>query len=149
MAVVSQVVNLLDDKFQLVTLMPGDEVPEWATSRITNPAVLATVPPIVPDEPQSVTEVVAHPDAKDAYAGLNKAELVALAKDRDLDTSGNKPDIIARLKEADKAADDDADVDVFSLSVDELKALAERHGIDIGEATTDVEIATIIQQAKE
>ena len=71
---------------------------------------------------------------------------MALCVERELDASGNKPDLVARLQEADKATDD---VDVFAMNIDELKALAEKRGIDIGNASTDVEIATIIEQAGE
>lgn len=43
----------------------------------------------------------AAPSPSDAYPGLNKAELVELAKIRGIDSSGTKGDIVVRLEAAD------------------------------------------------
>lgn len=56
--------------------------------------------------PSALTGVIQPPAAvnelpsDDGLDDLKKAELVALAKERGLDTSGNKPDLIERLRSA-------------------------------------------------
>lgn len=140
MAVVSKTVNLIDDSFRLVTLHPGDEIPDWAEGIITNPAVLATVPPIVVSDPE--------PEEKVDYAALSKVELIKLCNDRGIDSSGNKPDMQARLLAADEASAAEAEqVDVWSLSEEELLQIAAERNIDIGEATTTAELAAALEQA--
>lgn len=149
-------VNLMDANFKCVTLHAGDEIPEWALDRITNPS-------LVDDSVAETVEVAAQPivpvDASSArvevkaglYDALKKDELIALANERGIDATGNKPDIIARLEAADAAAtsEGDGDVDVWSLDVAELQKLAADRGIDLGDASTTAEMATIIDAAGE
>lgn len=145
---VEQTINLLDDSFQLVTLQHGDEIPDWAIPRITNPAAICScgdvVAPIIPEtvEPPVLVDVV-------DYSTLNRKELDALCTERGLDITGNKPDLIERLEESDAAADasEDDEVDVWSLDLAELTKLAQERGIDIGDATGSEEIAALIMQA--
>lgn len=161
---VCQTINLLDENFNVLTLRPGDTVPEWAESRITNPAVIApdetentgseSGTPVDPNgsggsgEPDPVK-----PEVVD-YKKLDKEALGNLLAERELDTSkANKPVLIERLIAADKAAEDavteneDEDIDVWTMSVEELKAHAEKHNIDVGDAETTNELAAIIEQA--
>ncbi|MEV8338535.1 SAP domain-containing protein [Leucobacter sp. NPDC077196] len=155
---VCQTVNLLDDQFQLVTLLPGDDVPTWAQKRVTNPAVVADAsaenpsnaapasapvePVAAPGTPEAVTE--------DKYSKLKNPELAAMLKERGLDATGNKAAMTERLKEADKAAEQPPaeDVDIWSMNVDELKAFAAENSIDVGEAATSEELAAVIELAR-
>lgn len=141
MSVVSTVVNLLDDNFQLVTLKPGDEIPAWAADRFTNPEVIATEPPRVAEERGEETE-----DAPTGYSALKKAELEALCEARGLDKVGNKPDLISRLEAADAAP---VEIDLWSMDEGELRALAAERGVDVGEASTTAELAAALEQAEE
>jgi hypothetical protein len=56
--------------------------------------VIEPTPELEPVEPEAIPEP---PD----FSDLTKAELIAEAEDRGLDTSGNKPDIIERLEASD------------------------------------------------
>lgn len=149
MPVVKKVVNLLDPDYNLVTLHPGDEVPEWALERVTNESVLAAAAPRVEDnstwDPALATELSA----------LKKAELVALCEARGFNASGTKDDLIARLEapavEQEVVAGDthatDEPVDIWALDESELRTLAAERGIDVSAATSAVELATVIEQA--
>lgn len=144
MPVVSQVVNLFDDNYKLHTLLPGDEIPEWAADKITNPAVIATEPPkvesVVVDEPEDAGDL----EAVD-YSKLKKPELEKLCEERGLDKAGNRPDLIARLQEADTAAEV---VDVWAMTENELRALAAERGVDVGEASTAAELAAVLEASE-
>lgn len=142
MAVVSQVVNLFDPSYQLVTLYPGDEIPEWAIDKVTNPLVIATAPPRVEPEEDEGDEddpVVVE------YSKLKKAELEALCAERELDAAGTKADLIERLIAADAAA---TVVDVWAMSEGELRALAAERGVDVGEASTAAELAAVLEASE-
>lgn len=151
---VCQTVNLLDDKFRLVTLLPGDVVPDWARERITNPeaiapdddsgaAVAEAVSAATTPEPETVTPAT---EQEDSYSELDKKGLQELLEERGLPTSGNKPELVERLREADAASDDEhEEVDLWSLNVEELKAYAAERGIDVGEASTSDELAAVIE----
>lgn len=145
MAVVSQVVNLLDHSYNLVTLYPGDEVPEWALDKVANPEVLATEPPRVePEEDEGDAGDEDDPVVVD-YSKLKKAELEALCAERELDAAGTKADLIERLIAADAAA---TVVDVWAMSEGELRALAAERGVDVGEASTAAELAAVLEASE-
>lgn len=162
MPVVSKVVNLLDADHNVVTLYPGDEVPDWALERVTNPEVLAVEPPRVdPDPAESQDDSVADaagasgdggqadPVEPAGYGALTKDALVALLKERNLDTKGNKPELAARLDDADKAAENEISepVDVWSLDETELRKLAAERNVDVAGAESTAELATALVQA--
>lgn len=142
MAVVSQVVNLFDPSYQLVTLYPGDEIPEWAIDKVTNPLVIATAPPRV--EPEGDEGDEGDPVVVE-YSKLKKAELEALCAERELDAAGTKADLIERLIAADVAA---TVVDVWAMSEGELRALAAERGVDVGEASTAAELAAVLEASE-
>lgn len=153
MTQVCKTVNLIDPNFKVVTLHPGDTIPEWAVSKITNLAVIATdtaatVQIEQPIVPPAGTDTVVEVEPID-YDKLDKKSLVALCTERGLAIDGNKPDLIARLQEADKAPAAEEEVDLFALDETELKALAAERNIDLGSASTAVEMATVIEQAGE
>lgn len=145
MAVVSQVVNLFDPSYQLVTLYPGDEIPEWAIDKVTNPLVIATAPPRVePEEDEGDAGDEDDPVVVE-YSKLKKAELEALCAERELDAAGTKADLIERLIAADAA---EAVVDVWAMSEGELRALAAERGVDVGEASTAAELAAVLEASE-
>lgn len=152
MTQVCKTINLIDPNFKVVTLYPGDTIPEWAIGKVTNPAVLAkgSAPAVIPQPivPPANTEVQVEVEPID-YDKLDKKGLIALCSERELATDGNKPDLIARLQEADKAPAGEEELDLFALDEDELKALAAERGVDLGGAATAVEMATVIEQAAE
>lgn len=160
MSTVRKVVNILDPDYNLVTLHPGDEIPEWALERITNPAVIALEPPRVepdPDEGQDNGSTEGEGGeqieavAPAGYAALTKDALVALLNERTLDAKGNKPVLVARLEEADKAAAGEVDepVDVWTLDEAELRQLAEARNVDVTGANSTAELATALQLAEQ
>lgn len=157
MSKVSTTVNLLDDQFRLVTLHPGDTIPDWAAARFTNTDVIATdddrgaEKPNVPQAPQTPQTPTEPAPVVAKYSKMKNAALVALLNERGLDATGKKDDMVARLEEADKAAEstEDDDVDLWSLNVDELKAFAEKHNIDVGDAASSEELATVISLAQQ
>lgn len=146
MPVVSQVVNLFDDNYKLHTLMPGDEIPEWALEKITNPEVLATEPPRVEPSDETPEKEVGQEEVPQIdYSTLKKPELEALCDERGLDKTGNKPDLIARLVEHDAKP---VEVDLWSMNEAELRALAAERGVDVGEANTTAELAAVLSPSE-
>lgn len=153
MTQVCKTINLIDTNFKVVTLYPGDTIPEWALGKVTNPAVIApdTAPAVTikqPIVPAAGTETHVEVEAID-YGKLDKKALIDLCTERELPTDGNKSDLIQRLKDADKAPATEEELDLFALDEDELKALAAERNVDLGGATTAVEMATVLEQAAE
>ena len=62
-------------------------------------ATTEAVDAAVPAEAEVQAEVQAEPEPPTGYGGWLKADLVAEAESRGLDTSGTKEDLIARLSE--------------------------------------------------
>lgn len=152
---VCETINLLDDQFRLITLLPGDEVPDWAIGRVTNPSVIAAdddfteaVSAAVEAAPAPAPAGPPMVDEGNQYDALNKKDLQELLTNRELPTAGNKPELIERLREADKAAAADDEVDLWSMSIEELKAFAEQHEINVADASTSEELAAVIQSAQ-
>ncbi len=152
---VCETINLLDDQFRLVTLLPGADVPEWALGRVTNPSVIAgdddfteAVSAAVEAAPVPTPPAPPVVDEGDQYDALSKKDLQELLTSRELSTAGNKPELIERLRESDNAADAGEEVDLWSMSVEELKAFAEKHDIDVADASTSEELAAVIQSAQ-
>jgi len=91
--------------------MPGDEVPEAATwknlpSYISFGSIVvvevgeeAPSPAPAPEpEPEPVEEAVEEPETEEVdLSSMLKDDLIALAEERGLDTSGTKADLIERL----------------------------------------------------
>ena len=141
---VRKTVNLLNPLMKLVTLRPGDTVPDWAVSKITNPALLEGDHVPVPEDAPSVSKPAPVPGKKVDYAKLNKGPLQELCRERGLDDSGTRPELAARLHADDL---DEIEADVWAMDESELRELAERQGIDVGEARTTAELAAAIEQA--
>lgn len=60
---------------------------------------------LIADEPADEAPTDVDGDGKlDGYEVFSKADLIGECEARGLPTSGNKPDLVARLQEADKAA---------------------------------------------
>lgn len=119
-------VNVHRDAANYETFAPGDEVPDWALEdgrvgehtyteqddfdvRLTDPhykdddpAVRFSTPTTLPPVAGGVSSDAS--DAEDVdYTDLKKDELIALAEERGVDSSGTKAEIIARLEEDDEA----------------------------------------------
>ena len=113
------------DPAESVWFAPGDEVPDWALDLVgdhvyggTHEAdsdvdVRLTDPENEPDDPDtkwsspnalpaSVDADASMEDVDYDYSDLKKDELVALADERGIDSSGTKADIIARVEEDDE-----------------------------------------------
>lgn len=107
------------------TFAPGDEVPDWALDRVgshvyedsdegtdvrltdphyeeDDPAVGFTTPTTLPVVAGGVSADETDDDEEVDYSDLKKDELVALAEERGLDSSGTKADIIERLEADDE-----------------------------------------------
>lgn len=78
---------------ELVRLAPGDSVPEWADELVTNPKLL--------EGEDEVEETESEAPGGDGYDDMNKEELQSVLEDRDLPVSGNKDELIERLREDD------------------------------------------------
>lgn len=118
-------VNVHRDASNYETFAPGDEVPDWALDhvgshvyedsdegtdvRLTDPhydedqaEVGFTTPTALPVVTGGVSADEADDDEEVDYSDLKKDELVALAEERGLDSSGTKADIIERLEADDE-----------------------------------------------
>lgn len=151
--------NLLDSSFNLVSLRPGDEIPEWALPLIGDHLIEhesdVTVDVTV-DDTDSIDDtndpVVPPVEAVD-YGNLKVKELRAILEERGLDTDGNKDVLVERLQEADATpetvteGDDvtEGDVDLWSLNETELNAYAAERGIDVSAATSTAELVAILE----
>jgi len=88
------------------------------------------------------------------YRKLKKDDIVALAKDRGVDSTGTIPAIAERLEAQDteKAKEDAGDPDVrqtdfFALALDELRKLATERNVAFDNDTTDIELATLLDSS--
>ena len=138
---VRKTVHLRNSLDKLVTLHPGDEIPAWAKDLVTNTEI--TGEKAVEVEPVKDSADEPEPESVD-YSKLKKGELQELCLARGLSGDGKVDELKARL-----AADDlaDVDADVWAMSEDELREFAAAKGIDVGEASSSVELATVIEQA--
>lgn len=149
----SGLVHLFDEDGTLVTLGPGDAVPEWAT--VTNPALFEgeepdeahqsgdQTPPAVKQGDTPPASGDQTPPAKEP----SQAELKDQAKALGLPTGGSKKAlaerIAAKLAEAAPApagaSGDDEDSDRAAL-----EARAKEAGIEFDENTTEDELAALL-----
>jgi hypothetical protein len=83
-----------------VLLEAGSELPKWARELVTNPAAF------VPEGEADQEEPDPGSDEAKGYADQTVDELTALLKERELPTSGNKAELVARLTEADQEEPD-------------------------------------------
>ena len=117
-------VSVYKDPAEHVEFAPGDDVPDWALDkvgshvyedseevvdvRLTDPhyeededavrfQTVNTLPPTRPEVADDVDD-----DEEVDYHSMKKDELVALAEERDLDSSGTKAEIIERLEADDE-----------------------------------------------
>lgn len=119
-------VHVYKDPASYESFEPGDEVPDWALDKVGEHTytdsdevdVRLTDPHLDPDDPETqfTTPTKLPPEAGGQveeeeddeeevdYSDLKKDELVALADERGVDSSGTKAEIIERLQ-----ADDEAD----------------------------------------
>lgn len=122
-----RIIESVEHHFDDVIELP-DDVAEWALpAGIVEPYVAedAAEDPAERDE-EAAAQIAATADALDKalggpgldteqepepgpYDGLSADELKAACKDRDLPVRGSKPELIARLTEADEAAKQDGD----------------------------------------
>lgn len=165
--ITSGIVHLMRDG-RLVTLRPGDKVPDWANESVTNPALFKEVDVAAQSTPATTTPDAGSTDAggTDAGANVNSGdtpapskeptvkELKDQAKALGVSTAGNKEAIAARiaakLAESQPAGDDDGD-DAADDGDDEengdraaLEARANELGIEFDENTTDEELNALI-----
>lgn len=118
-------VNVHKDASNYETFAPGDDVPDWALDHVgdhtytdqddydvrltdphyedDDPAVQFTTPTALPPVVGGVPSDEAEADELEDYTSLKKDELIALAEERGLDSSGTKAEIIERLVEDDEA----------------------------------------------
>jgi hypothetical protein len=89
-----------DEKSAFVVLERGTEVPEKFANLVTNPKAYAD-----PADAEGDGQDDEESDKPEGYAALNVEELKAELRLRELPQTGNKPDLIARLIEADAEGD--------------------------------------------
>lgn len=152
--IVTGVVHLRDAEFNLVSLFPGDTVPAWAESLITNPSLLSDA--IVTEPSVAAPESTGDPEAAVAVADYSKTAkpaLQKLAKERGLDESGNVGELRARLAEHDEAqaaasegAGDGEEVDHWALPHDQALELALSRGLAVTAENSLEEIAALLDQ---
>ena len=141
---VCRTINIQDDNSNVVTLLPGDTVPEWAVSKITNPKVI-----LVEDEAPSLVESAVEPEPEVGvdYSKVSKPELIALLEARGLPSDGKVAELRDRLAQAD--ASEDTGVDLFDLPREQLEQIAVQRGVAFGPDTSDDELATLIENTEE
>jgi hypothetical protein len=116
--VFAKYVHVEGENGDTVSFVPGDKLPDWAVSKVTNPACFVdsgdkpesdetveatteTAPPEMEAESTEPAEdVIAVPGR--GWDSLSFPELQAAAKSRDLSGAGNTETLIARLNAADK-----------------------------------------------
>lgn len=128
MAKFNSYVSVYKDPAEFVTFAPGDEVPKWALDKVgdhvlegneddsvdvrltdphyedDDPETQFQTPTTLPVETGGTVEDVVD---EDEYSSLSKEQLKELAEERGLAKSGNKEELLARLREDDDAEDDD------------------------------------------
>lgn len=114
---------------ELVTLAPGDILPEWADNLVTNPDVLDDA------ADDAAVDDTGTPPGEDTRT---LKELRAEAKTRGLSGKGSKTEIAARI-----AAAAEAPVESDARAV--LEAKATEAGISFTPETTDVELELLTQ----
>ena len=113
---------------ELVTLAPGDILPEWADNIVTNPDVIEDA-----DVESTVDDTGNHPDEDTRTL----KELRAAAKTLGLSGGGSKAEIAARIAAAEEPVESDARA--------ALEAKATEAGISFTSETTDVELELLTQ----
>ncbi|WP_100813018.1 SAP domain-containing protein [Microbacterium lacus] len=139
------------ETMELVNFVPGDELPKWAESVITNPVVLGEYN--VPDDGAGAAGSSDDTTGEKPLDKMSSAELKALAKTVGAPQTGNKKALIeaitAKRAEAAKATDESSD-DSASGETDErgtLVAKAKELGLEVTDETTDVELQALIENA--
>lgn len=133
-------VHLLHDA-EVVSFAPGDDLPAWAESLVTNPDVFEEVAAAAASTTSDEGE-----SAADELDGLKADELKALAKSLDLPATGKKEDLKAairakRAEPAPEGADGDADEANGRAA---LEAKAKEQGIEFDAETSDEELALLL-----
>lgn len=117
-------VHVYKDPASYESFAPGDDVPDWALDKVgehvytdsnevdvrltdphldpDDPETQFTTPNTLPPETGGETEGDDDDDEEVDYSDLKKDELVALADERGVDSSGTKAEIIARLEADDE-----------------------------------------------
>ncbi len=153
---VCRTINLRDDNFNVITLHPGDTVPEWAESKVTNEKVILVEDPTT----EPAVDHAAVPAQVLDYADMKRPELRKLAASRGVDSNGRNDEIRAALmaQDAENAAADSGDEpedgegdgdDLWSMNEAELRQLAADRGVDHEGASTSAELVALLSQAGE
>lgn len=150
--------NVISPEGELVTLGPGDTVPDWAT--VTNPALFekSDKPAATSDATgsgeantgsgeQSGGQTQTAPPATKDDKGPGVAELRQQAKDLGISAAGSKKDLAARIAEKQaedaKAAAEEPDGGEDDRAA--LEAKAKELGIEFDENNSDEELAALIE----
>lgn len=137
---------------ELVTLAPGEEVPEWATEFVTNPAVFAEPTEAADAQAGATGESGTTGDpAGDDLEPLTAAQLKKLAGDLGVPAKGNKEALKAAIRakrDADKAIEPTASESGQAPSAREaFETRARELNIEFDENTTDDELESLIEAA--
>lgn len=161
--------NVISPEGEIVTLGPGDTVPEWAT--VTNPALFVDSDHVAStgsdagdagdgstgSGEQTGGQGQTPPAADENPSGKSPgiAELRAEAKSLGLSAAGKKPELAARIAEK-KAADANAAADADPSGEPDgdtdraaLEAKAKELGIEFDENNSDEELAALIEDETE
>lgn len=146
---VSRTINLRTPDLKLVTLHPGDTVPDWAEELITNPNVILVETDAEAEAPREEAEQAPVEEPAQDYSKVPKADLVAMLEQRGLPVDGKVGELRARLTEADSTVKHSEDVDPFELPREQLEALANQRGIEFEADLSNEELATLIDNTGE
>lgn len=129
-----------------VTFQPGDTLPEWAESIVTNPAILYHGPTAAPEPaaPEPADDEPSEP-AEPEKPKLTREQVVARAKELGVNAKGKTEVLLERIAEAERAAADNSDDTPEPSSRSSLEARARELGIEFDDETTDSELELLIQ----
>lgn len=116
--VLSATVHVYQEDGTVMVLSPGDVVPDWAKSQVSNPAAF------VDDgtnerEADTAPSSDSVPESREPYGDRKHSDLQVALKSRDLSAQGDKATLIARLEADDRER-------YAALEAEENKAAADR-----------------------
>ncbi|MGK0740431.1 SAP domain-containing protein [Leucobacter sp. Z1108] len=139
-------VNLFDPEMNVITLVAGDEIPEWAIDKITNPDILDREPPAAaPQHLEEAPEV----DYLEPYAKTSAKDARAMLTERGLPAEGKVAELRQRLAEHDRETaetepGDGTVQDLWTLTVEQLREIASELGLAHEPEASADELAALI-----
>jgi hypothetical protein len=136
---------------EFVTLIPGDDLPDWAKDIVTNPDVLEVYGEATQPARSETAGTTAQPAQPAPAPAPDRAAVVDRAKALEVKANGKTKDILARIaaKEAEiaaaAAAESGASGDSGDLDIAALRTKANELGLEFTDETSESELELLIQ----